>query len=69
MQMIAPQSTILEVSEFRIEGQRHEIHSDLDSVSIASENALKQRVVPGDPVQLYFTSKETISRALCMPPL
>lgn len=62
MQMIAPQSTMLEVSEFRIEGQRYEIHNDLDSVSIASEHALKQRVVPGDPVRLSFTSKETISQ-------
>lgn len=60
MQMIEPSSTMLEVAEFRIYGQRHETVNKLESVSIHSDQSLKNRIVPGDTVQLSFKSTEMI---------
>lgn len=61
MQMIQPSSTMLEVAEFRIFGQRHETVNKLESVSISSGQSLKNRTVPGDTIQLSFKSTEMIN--------
>lgn len=41
MEMIKPSSTMLEIAEFRIFGQRYETVNQLESVSIHSEQSLK----------------------------
>ncbi|MDQ8735586.1 discoidin domain-containing protein [Paenibacillus sp. LHD-38] len=61
MQMIEPSSTMLEVAEFRIFGQRHETVNKLESVSVSSDQSLKNRIVPGDTIRLSFKSTEMIN--------
>jgi hypothetical protein len=60
MQMIEPSSTMLEIAEFRIFGQRFEAVNKLASVSIRSDQSQKNRIVPGDTIQLNFKSTEVI---------
>ncbi|MFD3258326.1 S-layer homology domain-containing protein [Paenibacillus lentus] len=69
IQMIDPQpdvlhgkvSNMLELSEFRIFGLRHETNNQLASVAISSEQGVKGRIVKGDNVKLTFEAKEEIS--------
>lgn len=58
--IIEPQSTMFEISELRIYGQRHEMFSKMSSVSIRSEQSLKNRIVAGDTVKLDFKAVEPI---------
>ncbi|MEK4105950.1 discoidin domain-containing protein [Paenibacillus sp. FSL R10-2791] len=60
MEMIKPSSTMLEIAEFRIFGQRYETVNQLESVSIHSDQSLKNRIIPGDTIQLSFKSTEMI---------
>jgi hypothetical protein len=61
MQMIEPSSTMLEISEFRIFGDRHETVNRLSSVSISSDQSLRNRIVAGNTVKLSFQSTEPIN--------
>jgi LPXTG-motif cell wall-anchored protein len=54
-------SNMLELSEFRIIGERHEVYNKLSSVSITSDSSSKNRIVLGDIVKLNFTATEPIS--------
>ncbi|MFB5760565.1 discoidin domain-containing protein [Paenibacillus medicaginis] len=58
--IIDPQSTMFEISELRIYGQRHEVFSKMSSVSISSEQSLKNRIATGDTVRLDFKAVEPI---------
>ncbi|MFM9278720.1 discoidin domain-containing protein [Paenibacillus jiagnxiensis] len=55
-----PQSTMFEISELRIYGQRHEMFSKMSSVSISSDQSLKNRIAAGDMVKLDFKAVEPI---------
>ena len=69
IQMIDPQpdvlnglvSNLLELSELRIYGQRHESINKLEEISIDSAQSMKGRIVKGDSVTLTFKAKEPIS--------
>jgi hypothetical protein len=61
IQMIEPSSTFLELSEFHIFGERHETINKLATVSIASDQALKNRIVLGNTVKLTFKSTAPIN--------
>ena len=50
---------MLEVAEFRIFGERHEAVNKLSSVSISSDQSLKNRIVAGNTVKLSFTVDRT----------
>ena len=63
VQMIQPSSTMFEMGEFRIFGTRHETVNLLSSVSIASDQALKTRIVPGNTVKLNFEATAPINAA------
>jgi hypothetical protein len=52
---------ILELGEFRIFGTRYETVNKLTSVSLTSDQALKNRVVPGNTIKLSFQSSEPIN--------
>jgi hypothetical protein len=52
---------ILEMGEFRIFGTRYETVNKLTSVSLTSDQALKNRVVPGNTIKLSFQSSEPIN--------
>ncbi|MVW59649.1 hypothetical protein GPY61_06875 [Massilia sp. NEAU-DD11] len=52
---------ILELGEFRIFGTRYETVNKLTSVSLGSDQALKNRVVPGNTIKLTFQSSEPIN--------
>lgn len=60
IQMIEPPGTMLELSEFRIYGERHETLNKLQSVSIRSDQALRNRIVAGDTIKLLFQANEPI---------
>ncbi|WP_305755249.1 discoidin domain-containing protein [Paenibacillus zeirhizosphaerae] len=60
LDIIEPQSTMFEIGELRIYGQRHEVFSKLSAVSISSEQSLKNRIVTGDTVKLDFKAIEPI---------
>lgn len=60
IQMIEPSSTMLELSEFRIYGERLETNNKLVTVSIASPDNVRNRVNFGDSVTLSFQSSEPI---------
>ncbi|KRE98869.1 hypothetical protein ASG89_28295 [Paenibacillus sp. Soil766] len=51
---------IIELSEFRIFGERHEVINKLSKVSIGSNQAFGGRIVLGDTVKLSFQSTENI---------
>ncbi|WP_245600090.1 discoidin domain-containing protein [Paenibacillus harenae] len=61
MQMIEPSSTMLEAAEFRIYGERHETLNKLETVSISSDQSLKNRIVSGNTIKLSFKSTEAIN--------
>lgn len=61
LQMIQPSSTFFELSEFRIFGARYETVNQLSSVSISSDQALKNRIVPGNTVKLAFKATAPIN--------
>lgn len=60
IQMIEPSSTMLELSEFRIFGERHESNNKLQSLSLSSPQSVQNRVDAGDTVLLSFQSTEPI---------
>jgi hypothetical protein len=59
--MIHPSSPLIEPGEFRIFGTRYETVNKLTAVSLASDQALKGRVVAGDTMKLSFQSSEPIN--------
>jgi hypothetical protein len=61
LQMIQPSSNFFELSEFRIFGARYETVNQIASVSISSDQALKNRIVPGNTVKLAFQSTAPIN--------
>jgi hypothetical protein len=61
IQMIHPSSSMLEIAEFRIFGQRYETVNKLSTVSISSDQSLKNRIVAGNTIKLSFQSTEAIS--------
>lgn len=52
---------ILELGEFRIFGTRYETVNKLASVALLSDQALKNRIVPGNTIKLSFKSTEPIN--------
>ena len=52
---------LLELSELRIYGERHEINNKLESVSIGSDKSVNGRIVLGNTVKLTIKSKEAIN--------
>jgi hypothetical protein len=52
---------MLEPGEFRIFGTRYETVNKLTSVSLGSDQALKNRIVAGDTIKLSFKSSEPIN--------
>lgn len=61
MQMVQPSGSMLEVAEFHIVGRRYEAVNELASVSIGSAQALRNRIVPGNTVQLAVRARTPIS--------
>ncbi|CAN7363274.1 discoidin domain-containing protein [Pseudoduganella sp. LjRoot289] len=61
MQMVQPTFPLLEVGEFRIFGQRYEAVNKISSVSISSDQSLRQRIVAGNTVKVKFQSREAIN--------
>jgi hypothetical protein len=61
IQMVQPSSSLLQLGEFRIFGQRHETVNKLSAVSMGSVQALRTRVIAGDTVALSFQSTEPIN--------
>ncbi|XEC96028.1 discoidin domain-containing protein [Paenibacillus tarimensis] len=51
----------LELREFRIYGQRYEIDNKLESVSIGSDQSLRNRVGTGDTIKLTINAREAIN--------
>jgi hypothetical protein len=70
MQMLEPfvpvyqPYAILQMSEFRIFGTRYPTVNKLSSVSMASAQALRNRIVAGNTVTLSFVSTEPINNAV-----
>ena len=70
IQMIDPQpdvlrgniTNMLELSEFRITGQRQETNNKLESVSLSSPQGINGRIARGDTIRLSFRAKEAISQ-------
>lgn len=70
IQMIDPQpdvlrgniSNMLELSEFRITGQRQETNNKLESVSLSSPQGINGRIARGDTIRLSFRAKEAINQ-------
>lgn len=58
--MIEPSSTMLEMSELRIYGLRHEANHKMDFVSLGSPQSVEGRVDTGDTVRLSFRSTEPV---------
>jgi hypothetical protein len=52
---------ILEMTEFRIFGTRYETVNKLNSVSLGSDQALRNRIIPGNTIKLSFQSSEPIN--------
>lgn len=69
VQIVAPQPSLdlniktnmMEMSEFRIFGQRYEIMSKFDSISISSPQSFYNRVIPENTVKLSFKTKEEVN--------
>jgi hypothetical protein len=59
--MIQPSSSLLELSEFHIFGTRYETVNQLSSVIMSSDQALRNRIVPGNTVKLKFVSTAPIN--------
>lgn len=68
MEMIDPQpdalrgviQNLIELAEFRIYGERHEIDNKLESVSIGSDQSVNGKIVLGNTVKLTIKAKEAI---------
>ena len=52
---------ILEMTEFRIFGTRYETVNKLTNVSLGSDQALKNRIVPGNTIKVSFQSSEPVN--------
>ncbi|MEO7494498.1 MAG: discoidin domain-containing protein [Massilia sp.] len=61
IQMVRPSSQLLELSEFRLVGVRHEAVNQLSAVSISSDQSLKNRIVPGNTAKLTITASAAIN--------
>ncbi|MDQ0874542.1 hypothetical protein QFZ77_003201 [Paenibacillus sp. V4I3] len=69
LEMIDPQpdvlrgniQNLLELSELRIYGERHEINNKLESISIGSDKSVNGRIVLGSTVKLTIKAKEAIN--------
>ncbi|MEJ8304329.1 putative Ig domain-containing protein [Saccharibacillus sacchari] len=61
IRMIQPSSTMLELSEFRIFGQRVETSNKLETIVLAAENAVRGRLSEGATIRLNFRSSEPIT--------
>jgi hypothetical protein len=59
--MIDPTVNLLELSEFHIFGTRYETVNQIASVGLSSDQALKNRIVPGNTVKLKFVSTAPIN--------
>lgn len=59
--MIDPSSSLLELSEFHIFGTRYETVNLLSSVTMMSDQALRNRIIPGNTVKLKFVSTAPIN--------
>ncbi len=57
---------ILEMTEFRIFGTRYETVNKLAGVSLGSDQALRNRVVPGNTIKVSFQSTEPINNVSAM---
>ncbi len=57
---------ILEMTEFRIFGTRYETVNKLTGVSLGSDQALRNRVVPGNTIKMSFQSTEPINNVSAM---
>jgi len=61
IQMIEPSSSMLELGEFHIFGARYETVNLLSSVTMTSDQALRNRVIPGNTIKLNFVSTAPIN--------
>jgi large repetitive protein len=61
IQMVRPSSQLLELSEFRIFGARHEAVNQLSTVTVSSDQSVKKRIVPGNTIKVAFTATAPIS--------
>ncbi len=61
LQMVAPSSSMLELAELRIVGERHEALNLLSAVSMSSAQQLKNRIVAGNTVKVAFQSTQPIN--------
>jgi large repetitive protein len=61
IKMIDPSGPLIEPGEFRIFGTRYETVNKLTSVSLGSDQALKNRIIAGNTVKLSFQSSEPIN--------
>jgi hypothetical protein len=52
---------ILELTEFRIFGTRYETVNKLTRVSLGSDQALRNRIVPGNTIKVSFQSSEPVN--------
>ena len=59
--MLEPSSTFLELAEFHIFGERRETINKLSTVTIGSDQALRNRIVFGNMVKLTFKSTAPIN--------
>ena len=59
--MIEPSSTMMELGEYHIFGTRYETVNKLSSVTMGSDQALRNRIVPGNTVKVKFVSTEAIT--------
>jgi hypothetical protein len=59
--MIQPSSSMLELGEFHIFGTRYETVNLLSSVTLSSDQALRNRIVLGNTVKLKFVSTAPIN--------
>jgi len=62
--MIEPSSSMLELGEFHIFGTRYETVNQLSSVTMSSDQALRNRIVPGNTVKLKFVSTAPINNVV-----
>ena len=55
-------NALFEVAEFRIYGERYELlNNKIESVSLTSEQSMKDRIIIGDTIKLDFKATEEIS--------
>ncbi|MDO3411930.1 putative Ig domain-containing protein [Saccharibacillus sp. CPCC 101409] len=61
IRMVQPSSTMLELSEFRIFGQRRETVNKLETVTLGAQGDVRDRVSEGASILLNFRSSEPIA--------